>query len=287
MPRRISTKIATSILCVLTLALASTTTALVSAWQIRSILIGTINDNLPSFQAADDLEIALLEQRGFLSSFILDDADPVWIEELAKRKPTFEECYAVARETALLPEEFVILDQLLAAYRRYDNKRNEVVRVAAEGNPQLAQRMLFRDVLPLHAEADRLSKLFKSTNVRIMNEATSLAAARARRDTLIVAATVLLTFLAGGGLAWQFVVGVLRPVRRMLLEARGFEPGSPPANVADDELHAIGAYLRLLMSRVSDAHSTLGWLEDASRIAKRQNSKCRLARKIHILSLRG
>ncbi|HEX5446810.1 MAG TPA: MCP four helix bundle domain-containing protein, partial [Pirellulales bacterium] len=127
MPRRLSTKISISILGVLALALLSSGVALMAAWRLGQVMVKSVRDNLPSLQAADDLEVALLEQRGFVSSYILDHGNPRWIDELAKSKPKFDRCYATARKTALRPDEFLILDELLVEFARYDTKRNEVI----------------------------------------------------------------------------------------------------------------------------------------------------------------
>jgi signal transduction histidine kinase len=272
MLRRISTKFSVSIAGVLGLTLLSSVAALMSVWQVGRIMVGTVRDNLPSFKAADDLEIALLEQRGLISSYILDNGNPRWTAELLAKKPTFEQCFAEARSTAITEDEFAILDEFLAAYRRYDAKRGEAVEVFKQGDAEGARIMLFRDVLPLHAEADRLSKQFKTVNVEIIDEAAELATKRIRDDTLLVAGCVVLTLIAGSLLFWQFLHGVAWPVKRMLVEAQGFAHDAPTeASVPEDDLHAVGAHLRLLMSDVTDARTTLeknrGELRNAEKLA--------------------
>ncbi len=258
MPRRLSTKISISILGVLALALLSSGVALMAAWRLGQVMVKSVRDNLPSLQAADDLEVALLEQRGFVSSYILDHGNPRWIDELAKSKPRFDRCYATARKTALRPDEFLILDELLVEFARYDTKRNEVITLFDQGDEETARRVLLRDVLPLHKEADRLSKKFHAANVRFINEMADQASRQIRHDTWLVGACVLLTLCAGTALFWQFAQGVLRPLRQMLAEARGFSPDWPDnSSTEEDDLEAVGAHLRLLMSGVADARTTL------------------------------
>ena len=279
MLRRLSTKIGISIAGVLILALASSSVALLSAWKIGDIIAGTAHDNLPSLRAADELEVALLEQRGLISSYILDNGNPRWIKELQNQKPAFDDCYAAARRTAIVSEEFKILDELLAAYRRYDAKRAEAVRIFQQGDAEGARTMLFRDVLPLHKEADRLSKKFKAKNVHFIDEATVRAIARIRNDTLLVAICVLLTLVAGSILFWQFLQGVVRPVRRMLVEARVFthDVSTESTGLPEDELHAVGSYLRLLMTDVADARTTLEKSRTELRNAQKLASVGKLA----------
>ena len=49
-----------------------------------------VRDNLTSIKAAEELEIALLEQGGLLSTYILSEGDPSWLDRRREAEPHFD-----------------------------------------------------------------------------------------------------------------------------------------------------------------------------------------------------
>ena len=253
--KKLATRISVSIVCVLAAAVLSSGTALFSAWQVRRAMDGAMQANVPSLRAAEELEISLLEQRGWVASYILEAGDVNWLNELEARKPAFnrwlEEAYTMAHSA----EEREILDELSRVYIQYDAKRNEAIQIYNSGSAKRASEMLLSEVGSLFEDVHRLSRKFNAASLGYIEQANSNANRRIRNDTFIVGACVALTLVLGIVLIWQFFQGVVRPVRRMLAEVSDYtQTGS---RLPDDEMRAVGAYLRLLMSDVTDARSTL------------------------------
>lgn len=258
MPRKLSTRIFVSIIGVLALALLSSGASLLTAWKIGNLLQGTAQENLPGMRVAGELEAALLGQQGWVSSYILEPGKRAWLDELESRKAAFKTWLTQARDIAHTERERKILNQLERVYDQHDAKRREVIRMFDDGQVDLARQILLSDVSRLHDESSRLCREFIAANMESVEQANARASSRIRRDTWIVAGCAALTLGLGSALFWQFVHGVLRPLRRMVAEAESFahDDGSP-AGIHDDELRAVGAYLRLLMSDVADARTTL------------------------------
>ena len=270
--QKLSTKISVTIVGVLLLALASSGAALLTAWQVGELMEGAAEESLPNVRTAEGLELALLEQQGWVLSYTLEPGKQDWLAQLEARKPPFERWLREAETSARSDGERAVLAKLRGAYGRYDQARNEVVRLFAAGKIDEARALVMGDASQRYEEVYSLCKDYIAANMRSIEEANAQAKRRIRDDTLLVASSVVLTIVLGSGLFWQFYAGVLRPLRTMLAEAQGFarhEAGE--AIPSDDEPRAIGAYLRLLMSDVTDARTTLEQsrtrLEQAEKLA--------------------
>lgn len=256
--QKLSTKISVAIVGVLLLALVSSGAALLTAWQVGELMEGAAEKSLPNVRAAEGLELALLEQQGWVLSYTLEPGKRDWLTQLEARKPPFERWLNEAESSVRTADERSVLAKLRRAYHRYDDARNEVVRMFGAGKVEEARDLVMGDASRLYEEVYSLCKDYIAANMRSIEEANTQAKRRIRNDTLLVAASVGLTLVLGSGLFWLFYSGVLRPLRAMLAEAQGFTRlVAGEAIPSDDEPRAVGAYLRLLMSDVTDARTTL------------------------------
>lgn len=256
--QKLSTKISITIAGVLLVALLSSGAAMLTAWQVGELMEGAVKKSLPNVRAAEALQLALLEQQGWVLSYTLEPGKRDWLAQLEARKPPFERWLREAESAVHAPQERDALDKLRRAYYRYDQSRNEVVRLFGEGDVDAARALVMGEASERYEEVYSLCKDYNAANMRSIEEANSQAKRQIHNDTLMVVVSVVLTLFLGGGLLWQFYAGVLRPLRAMLAEAKGFTQFmAGDAIPSDDEPRAVGAYLRLLMSDVADARTTL------------------------------
>ncbi|MBN2292774.1 MAG: MCP four helix bundle domain-containing protein [Pirellulales bacterium] len=269
----LANKVSVAVGGVVFLAVFSSMAALVSSWHVEKVMCEMVADNLPSVQAAEELEIAVLEQRGFVSAYMMDNGNPQWLRELQRRKGAFDVWLARAHKTARTPEEQDILQKLEDIYRQYDAKRTEVVRLYDDGNTQAAQTLFVHDVNDLYRRAYDLCEAFIQANERYVDTAMADSRTQVRWATLAVSGCVLLTLVLAAALLWLFFKGVIIPVRAMLSDARDFagEAGPEAQELPTDELRTVGVYLRTLMSDVVDSRTTLqrshDRLQDAEKLA--------------------
>src|SRR5574340_1113899 len=88
---------------VLLIALVLTTIGggLVTLWHneaMESLLTSMIDQNVASYQAAEELESALLQQKGYLTYYFLD-GNPEWLKEIEQYNHDFEAWLDKARKT--------------------------------------------------------------------------------------------------------------------------------------------------------------------------------------------
>ena len=87
-------------------------TALVFTVSLANSLVSVLSENLVSIKAAGELEIALLDQKGLVSAYILAERESGWLERLRKAEAAFDRWLGDALRDAHTPEEHGILDEL-------------------------------------------------------------------------------------------------------------------------------------------------------------------------------
>jgi signal transduction histidine kinase len=275
----LSRRIFLAIVGVLALAVLSSVVAIISAYKFEELQDRIVNDNLPSVRAAEELEIALLDQRGYVTKYMLDGGNQAWLSQLKHREGEFEELLQKARETIRIPQEREILDQLEVIHALYSRERERVIQLYNEGRHDEARDLLFQRVEELHRDAYALCELFIVTNAQIVESVNARARRQVNEVTIIVSATAAVTLLLGSLLLWLFLHGVVLPLRRLSRDAReatGVTEGAV-AELERDELGELGRYVQLLMTDVAETRSDLQRSRDQLANAEKLAAVGRLA----------
>lgn len=255
----LANRISTCVVSVIALAVVSSLTALFSFWRVADLMHRSLNEHVPSVRAAEELEIAVLEQRGFVASYLLDQGNRHWLTELEAREQNFDDWWEQANATANTSEEREILGQLETVFRQYDAKRDEVVELHRRGEIEAAEVLLVHDVNRLYDATYELCEKFIEANVRYVDTAAADARRQIQVVTLVVSFCVVLTIGLGGVLLWLFFYRIVFPVRALVADAQGFsgDSASESEPLPIDEFRAVGVYLRGLMSDMTDQRLTL------------------------------
>jgi len=256
---RLTTKLYTSILAVTVLALLSSAVSLFATWQMAILMREMISDNLPSVREAEKVESSLLKQDEIDESYLLDNGNRRWLNALAYRKKLFQQWLATALTTTHSFEERDILTRLEKEYREFDAKREEVFTIFDKGDASKARHVLLEELDPASDRVNDTCEDFIENIERYIDTTTARAETRTSHLMWIAGAFAGLTAISGTGLLWLFIHGVHAPLRKMAAGARMFaEAAQPNATVpSDDELGAVGFYLRALMSDVTNTRSAL------------------------------
>ena len=257
---KLFTKIAVLVIGVLALAVVSSVASLFSSNRLGDLVVGVATENLASIRAAEELEIALLEQRGLVSSYILDNGNLFWLEELKNKQQNFADWLGRARQTARTAREHQLIDQIAEVYRLYDAERSAVITLYDQGRVADAKTKILRDVQALYQQAFELCEDFLRENEQYIETRMTDARAQVQENTFVqLVVGVGLTLALCAALLWFFFQGIFLPLRQMAQDAHAF---SPDLSVADhtssqDELRAVGFYLKNLMSDVSQTRTSL------------------------------
>ena len=135
--RRLSLQ--TRILVLLTaLILTALAGGLVTIWHtdsIDSLLSNLIEQHMASFQVAEELETALVRQRGFVTYYFLDQ-NPEWLAKLEEYHLSFLNWLAKARSSAATPEMMELLNQIEQEYQKFILSRQEVIKLYQQGKTE-------------------------------------------------------------------------------------------------------------------------------------------------------
>ena len=127
-------------LCAFTAVLAFMTTR-----NMQKVFLNTMRDNVSSLKAAEELEVALLSQRGFLSNYFLD-GNPIWIKKLEDKKANFQDWLNKASVVALTAPEKAIIKEINLLYKTYESERYRAKKLYESGNLRGAKNILQKDM---------------------------------------------------------------------------------------------------------------------------------------------
>jgi len=256
---KLATKFSVAILGVVTLAVSCSIVALLSARHIAGLMDEAVTKSLPSLRAAEELEIALLEQRGLEISFIIDNGNPKWLKNVQHKKQDFLDALDQARKTSHTADEDRILNRLELVYHDYDEKQAEMIATYKRGASEDAIILFLHEVSSLSSEADRLCQEFIAKNKEYIDSTSTHAQNQINRITLLVGCFVCLSIGLGVALLWMFFQGVFFPLQRIISNARNFTDPAPglPSEPVGNELHAVDLYLHSLMVGMMNTRSRL------------------------------
>ncbi|OPY89358.1 MAG: Alkaline phosphatase synthesis sensor protein PhoR [Smithella sp. PtaU1.Bin162] len=112
---------------------------------MQNVFLNTMRQNVASLKAAEELELALVSQKGFLSNYFLDK-NSVWLERLEEKRANFSEWLKKATDTAVTPEEKNIINDINHLYARYENDRLNAKKLYESGKTREAKDLLLGDM---------------------------------------------------------------------------------------------------------------------------------------------
>ena len=240
---------------VLLTALMLTTLAggLVTLWHneaMDSLLASLVEKNVASFQAAQELEAALLMQKGHLTYYFLD-GETQWLTQLEKYNQIFLEWLQKARKSSYTEAMSEIIGQIEAEYKHYVTARGQVIKLYREGRKEEGARLHWevrRQFVALINLCERYKLIQEYAIARVRTESQ----ARARFINAFALVAVPAVGALGVLLAYVLIKQILGPIRRLTLETAPANPGSEP-----DEVKALSRRVYSLIEDVDLAQSEL------------------------------
>src|SRR5678815_160531 len=138
-------RIAALVAVVVLLTAVSSLTALLTARKMERLMDTIVSENLPGAEAATELQKALLQQRGLVTAYMLDEGRIAWVNDLDRIKPILAGRLDRARRTARSDEQRLILSQLANVYAAYDQERERAIALYRAGRKADARDVLLGD----------------------------------------------------------------------------------------------------------------------------------------------
>ena len=249
------TRLRTRIYIILTsLVLITMAGGIVTVWytyRMEHLLTAVTEKNITAFQTAEALEIALVNQKGFVSYYFME-GDPEWLRKLGEFRQIFKERLTEALNMAESEREREALYWIKIEYARYISIKDRVIAYYQEGNHEEGTA-LHRQVREIFFTVLDFCHKYKEVHEERILQAKSDNRIQATNLRVVAITAVCTGFLLAVLLAFVLGSQILGPVRRLTLEA-GNE-GDP--DIAGDEVKALSHSVRDLIQNVDYTQSEL------------------------------
>ncbi len=241
---------------ILLIALVLTTIGggLVTLWHNEAtdfLLTSLMEKNVASYHAAEELQTALLQQRGYLTYYFLD-GNPEWLKEIERYNRTFEDWLEKARKSAYTEAMREIIAQIDGQYHQYVIARERVIALYREGKREAGAK-LHGEIRHQYGEILNLCQRYKVAHEYAISRERTESRARARFINAFALVAVPAAAVLGVLLAYILIKQILGPIRQMALSAA---PATPGAQVPD-EVKALSSRMHSLIEDVDQAQTEL------------------------------
>ncbi|MBW1706599.1 MAG: histidine kinase [Deltaproteobacteria bacterium] len=210
-------------------------------YRMQFLLTHIIDRNVAAFQAAEALEMALVNQKGFVSYYFLD-GDPDWLRQLGEYRRIFKEKLNEARALIDTEEQRKAINRIESEYIKYITAKDRVIVYYKAGERKIGAR-LHREVRNRFFKILDLCESYKDFQTERIKEARAGSRAQANRLRITAVTGMLIVLLLALLLTFVLVSRILGPVRRLALEADP-EGGSKRA---ENEVKALNQSVRGLI----------------------------------------
>jgi signal transduction histidine kinase len=255
----LAAKVTIVLLVAVGLAITTSVVGFVAARHAVQTMEAVIEKNVGHMRAVSALQVALLEQRGFVSSYVLD-GDRKWLEELAAKEPAFRDQLEQIQSLARTAPEKEAAEKMRMVFDEHDALLDRALALCDEGRREEAWAVVSPEI---KRSWDGFSGLCDDI-VRIDYAAADSAVAdwrgSTRRASVIVTGCAVLAAALSVGLLLFLVRGVLGPLNKMAAEARAYAAGKGGAGsgaAPGSALRAVGSLVSTLKSDVAEARSNL------------------------------
>jgi signal transduction histidine kinase len=228
--------------------------AVVMVWysySIESVLTTITDENLVAFRNAESLEIALVNQKGFLSYYFLD-GNPDWLKQMEKYRQVFSEKLGQARAMLQSSGQRHTIARIADEYDHYIREKDQVIDYYKAGRIKFGST-LHQDVRNRFFNILEMCEDYKKAHTEAILAAKQRALRQAAHLRSTAGGVILAHVLFIGLLAYLLVSQILKPVRAMILETRA----DSNAELSDDDVKTLSQRVHGLIEDVGHTQEEL------------------------------
>lgn len=221
-----------------------------NTYRVDRLIEVMVNDTVTAYQAAEALETALVNQKGFMSYYIMDH-NPEWLQRLGEYRQLFRMKLAASQGIAASPEERAALQKISAEYENYVQTKERALDlyirgdVVTGGEVHTVAREQFFHILGL-------CEAYKKIHEERILITRAKVHTRARHLRWITFMAVLCVSGLGGALTLLLRRQVLTPLRRLARPEAG-----DLALMEPDEVKAVTHRIENLIRTAGEANTEL------------------------------
>lgn len=226
-------------------------------FRMESVLNLLIEKDVAAFQAAESLEAALVNQKGFVTYYFLDN-DPDWLRQLGEFRQIFKERLGEAKLLSTDEPQKKIITDIEYEYGSYIKLKDRVIAHYKRGERKEGAR-LHREVRKRFFRILDLCDEYKNIHRNRMalakeeshNEAVNL---RFFSITALLVVTFLVILMV-----FVLVNSILKPIYRLAIEAgrEGKAGDTEDSGDTKDEITALAKSVRELINDIDHTHFEL------------------------------
>ena len=186
------------------------------SYRIEGLLTAITDENLVAFQSAESLEIALVNQKGFVSYYFLD-GNPDWLIQLEEYRRVLSEQLGQVLALTQSPEQKQTIRRIAEEYDHYIKEKDKVINYYKAGEVKFGSK-LHRDVRSRFFAILEMCEAYKrvhTQSILMAKQDALIEAARLRDMAMAVIVTQVLLVLL---LAYLLVYQILNPLRVLIRE---------------------------------------------------------------------
>jgi signal transduction histidine kinase len=223
-------------------------------YQIYSSFTSVLDMNLVALKVAQELDTALVMQKGFVSYYLMD-GNPDWFEQLKRYQNAFEELLKRAREGAATGTDREVLNQIELEYIHYTSTREQVIHLCRSGEKEAGLRLLF-DARSTFSAIHDLCERYKGIHEQRIDQVRGEIRARIRFINTVALIAMPGAVVLGILLTYILLKQVLGPIRQMAMVT---DPARRNVPVADE----VKALRRRVRGLIQDMDQTYTQLEQS------------------------
>ena len=242
------------ILILAALVLTTLGGGLISMWhtyRMGHLFTSVIDSAVMGLQAAEELETALVRQKGLTTYYFLD-GNPDWLSQLKQLNESFHAWLKKARNSAQTDKERSILNEIESEYLHYVFARDQVIQLYQAGKREAgAQRHweVRKQFFAIQALCDQ----YREINKQEINDARVKSRAQTRMLKIMTLVALPSVLILGILLAYILLNQILKPIRILSRETGGMEMDRPLPR----EMTALRQRVHNLMENVDQTQSEL------------------------------
>ncbi|GAB6093885.1 hypothetical protein JCM14469_01370 [Desulfatiferula olefinivorans] len=220
-------------------------------YRVETMVREVLDHNIAAYQAAEALEIALVNQKGFVSYYVMDK-DPAWLRQLGEWRQTFKARLAQIRDRETTPEAADILTRIDRRYNAYVTDKDVVLDHYSRGDQDAGidlHQKLREEFFAILA----LCEDYKAHQDREISRARSNSSRETARLRKMTVTALLIQVGAGLFLGAMLIGQVLEPLRILTMKTERRRGDHPPM----DLVKALTDNVEHLLRDAGQAHEEL------------------------------
>ncbi len=220
-------------------------------YRMDAVLSDIVDKDVAALQTAEALENALMNQKGFVSYYLID-GNPEWLERLAEYRHGFEEALKAVGRLARTATDRETVNRIASKYAEYIKGKDQVIVLYKTGEREAGAR-LHEKVRNHFFEILELCEGYKDVHNQRIGHNRLTMHTRAKQLRYIAGTAIWTVILLGLLLGFLLVAQVLNPLRQLVLGA-GDTTGSEGTR---DEVRAVSSRVHTLLEDVDQTKTRL------------------------------